>query len=119
MFIKKEKSENIAGDAGGPTRQFLDDFFKQMGSLAVKIPGGGADIKLFIIEPVGFVPQSDVYINHQIKREEDVDVVKAQLKAFYKAIGRIFASCLLSLSTDSPYAIAAQALPRLYRNGKL
>jgi hypothetical protein len=119
-FIKDESTLHIAKDAGGPTRQFLDELWKQMGSLTVKCPNG-ADISLFLVEPVGFVPQGDQFIRHKIKSLNDRErkEIIARLGAFYKAIGRMFASCLLSISTDSPFTIAAQALPPLYRNGKL
>jgi hypothetical protein len=119
-FIKHESTSHIAKDAGGPTRQFLDELWKQMGSLTVKCPNG-TDINLFIVEPVGFVPQSDEVIDHNIESLNYLErkEIIARLGAFYKAIGRMFALCLLSISTNSPFTIAAQALPCLYRNGKL
>jgi hypothetical protein len=101
--------DDIGVDDGGLKRQFVDATAKQMGDLFVKTLG--KEIKLFTKDKAGFFPQIDDVLNQFPNLDE--------VKAFYRAIGRICAVCLLhngSGGTSKPIPIISHCFPKLYRN---
>jgi hypothetical protein len=68
-------------------------------------------IVLFVKDDAGFFPQ----IDDSFKKFPNLDKVKA----FYRAIGRVCALCLLhdgSDGTSKPIPIISHCFPKLYRN---
>ena len=106
-------------DAGGPTRQFLEDFFRLLPSIKV------ADQYLFDHHGKCARPVQDATLKDRFK-DDSRSMEKAH--RIYEAVGRFFAHILLSPNNDDELSaemkfkrlfIADHALPRLYRNCKL
>jgi hypothetical protein len=102
--------DDIGVDDGGLKRQFVDATAKQMGDLFVT--NFGEKIELFDNkDKAGFLPQIDSVFNNLPNLDK--------VKAFYRAIGRICALCLLHNGSDGkskPIPITSHCFPKLYRN---
>ena len=131
---KALKRELTAVDAGGVSREFFSQVWRQMGSLHVKCDGksGEKQIRLFDNEvEAGFVPVQDDIIVYQLRELTKCGkvVVMKKIKAYYRAIGRLMIHWLatdpvVSFETfqrdggmDCGHTIDETAIPTFYRNG--
>ena len=111
---KKQKQDLLADDEGGPKRQFMDEFMRQMCDLVVYDEAKMKEVMLFQAYEVCFNPMTDERLPKGEKLEKKV-------VAFYEAIGRLFALCFLHKGVDKErnIPVAEKCLPSLYRNCKL
>ena len=104
LLVKKELTDEITAiDDGGPTREFFSRIFDQLGAIKVD------KIALFEMTKYGYMPVSDDKLESFSKDRETKD----KIKNYYRAIGRIFAHCLVRRIT-----ISSNTLPVFYWNGK-
>ena len=113
---KKQKQDLLADDEGGPKRQFMDEFMRQMCDLVVHDEVKMKDVKLFQAYEVCFNPMTD-------ERLPEGGELKKKAAGFYEAIGRLFALCFLHKVEDEErkernIPIAEKCLPTFFRNCK-
>ena len=110
---KKQKQEYLAVDDGGPKRQFMDEFMRQMCDLVVYDEAKMKEVMLFQAYEVCFIPMPDVQLPKGGK-------LKEKTVGFYEAIGRLFALCFLHKGEDEErnLPIAEKCLPTFFRNCK-
>ena len=103
---KKLKLELEAVDEGGPSREFFQKVWKQMGCLKV-----GSKRLFPVLSKAGYVPMEDTALE-----ELGIDG-ETKARAFFRAIGRMMSHCiLLSERNHGPITIAHSALPKLYQS---
>jgi hypothetical protein len=115
------KKEFQADDAGGPTRQFFDQVWLQLGDLQVKMPNSTNAVKLFAMTQGGLIPQPDDYLSQYFLNMDNMgkDGVMEKIRSYYRAVGRMMAHCMLLSSEDfGPLTIASHTLPLFYLNGE-
>jgi len=110
--VLKNQTDLEARDEGGPTRAFISEVMRQMGSLKVKSFGEDRDTILFITTYLGFLaPQHNDFIQMKLGLQSQKEEARGLVHPYYRALGRIFFYCLAQDIT-----IASIALPELYRN---
>jgi hypothetical protein len=135
-FEKTDESEGTrAGDEGGPTRQFFDRIWFQLGDINIHIPRKKKEISLFERTSGGLVLVTDEIIYHcwlvplskQTTKNCNEDVIdkerastRKQIEAYFWAFGRFFAHTMLLSQEDfgGMITISQYVLPNLYKNGK-
>jgi hypothetical protein len=122
--MKRKTLENIAIDRGGPTKQFLSQFWDQIDVLAVPhenlTTGCKHSIKLFSARSGGCSPTSDLDLDDAVAKavagEDNLDEVTKDLNekidSYYRVVG-----VLIFRSIVGGYVISHKAMTRLWRNG--
>ena len=110
------RKELMAKDEGGPSRQFLTDIFKQIGTLSVKV--GSESVALFEDTPSGVWVITDDMLKHKIERTaknccEMVKEAIKQAKNYIRAIGRIMLHALANKQS-----LPTNAMPPFLMNCK-
>lgn len=94
-------------DAGGPSRDFLSNVWRQIGDLSIQ--RDGKHVRLFERTALGMCkPVENAYLDLKLGIDSHPHKM---LKAFYRTVGR-----LMLYSLQKQYPIADHVLPRLYRN---
>ena len=128
MFKKKKMKRSVeAKDAGGPTRVFLQEVWRQMGQLTVKNPANQRVCALFNTESFGglCIPSTDCMVMSKLGLLEDPERARDLVKSHCRALGRIFlwciANCIVDKGPDGDidyqyFPIASHAMPNIYKN---
>lgn len=99
-----------ARDAGGPSRQFLSEVWRQLDQVSVT----SNEITLTLFgrqETSGYLmPRPDGYLDQKLKVSHDIEV-KEVVVSKYRAVGRILLQALIQ-----QHPIANHVLPEMYRN---
>ena len=132
---EKLEKDGQAKDDGGPTKEFLYLVFNQLGNLELFTPERKNDdddryfessrepIRLFEKTISGYVPTTDDMLKHRlgvwnIKGDNQKPYI-AKIKAFFRAIGRMMAHCILLSKEDfGPIPLPSMAMPKLLRESK-
>jgi hypothetical protein len=122
--MKRKTLEDITIDRGGPTKQFLSQFWDQIDVLAVQhdnlTTGCKHSIKLFSARSGGCSPTSDLDLDDAVAKavagEDNLDEVTKDLNdkidSYYRVVG-----ILIFRSIVGGYVISHKAMTRLWRNG--
>jgi hypothetical protein len=112
------KRDHQAVDEGGPTREFFSQVWAQLGNLSIELPGGGT-LNLFEMEPGGLLPKTDEYLEHRLENILEKEDYMEQIRCYFRAIGRMFAHCLLLSPNDfGPLVVPSHSLPLLYQSSE-
>ena len=104
---KKMLEEVTAVDEGGPSREFFSRCFHQLGDLEVE------GVPLFEVTKYGYIPFPDDYLKARCSKMTNKDIVLNKIREYFRAVGRVFAYCLLHQIT-----VPSNSLPAFYWNSK-
>lgn len=131
---KEIEGDLQAKDEGGPTREFFNRVWNQLGDLEIFTPATACDdyedcdddpprITLFERTACGYVPITDTVLKSRLNlwgiptEEQDQYVMKAQ--SYFRAIGRMMAHCIfLAKKNYGPLPLASISFPKLLQESK-
>lgn len=120
-----QRKEMIAGDEGGPTREFFSLIWKHLEHLHVSVKSHvnsieNYEIDLFSSTPGGLIPNDDSYLMAKVdlaikktKTHENQAEIQDRIERYYRVVGII-----LYRAIASGNLIAHFVMPSFYRNGK-
>lgn len=109
--ISEQKELDTAIDEGGPTREFLSQFFYQLGDVSIEVEGEDDEpVRLFEKANNGIVPLTDELLDSKFGGSPEL---KEKARAYYRAFGRVMLHALATGNT-----ISSSAMPPFYQNCK-
>jgi len=121
-YVKAEDYQPV--DEGGPTREFFNQIFSQLGNLEVRFnekTGVEEPIKLYEMSSGGFSPITDDILQNKLRKVQESERADFERKiaCYYRCIGRLIVHCMLSHSKlIGKIDVPSQVLPLLFQSGK-
>ena len=119
--IKEMEEDTMAVDKGGPTAQFLNEFWKQLDGLkaSVSVNDRVYMFKLFEISDKALLPYPDDVLTQGIGDDRVREAALGVARKWYRAIGRVMIHSIMGSrieGVDKHFPLPSHIIPRFFRS---